>query len=484
MYGVIIGGISALTIGLIFFLGPASAAFLVVTAAGVTMMALRPSWSIYAAMIVGLTAFPAFIPYSVQLGPTTVFLFEPFLMFAALWSVLTHPHRVVARARIVWLATLIAAAAIAGLAQQFPTIEVISDGRGLLSTLLAAIVASRIYGTPHAQNALKVLKISLWTSLAVTLAASVLKFPIAGRTEAAALFLSSSGAGSSDSTRFLTSASQLAVLVTCIAIALVIASKASPKQVAPYLVPALVLAFLSFSRNSFLAVIVAMAFAILAARTLRPVAVMAKIALFVGVPVTILALAHVAIGLPGGDYVATQVQAFSTRVLGGLDTSTLADDTSAVARTNEDGYMMAAIAESPAVGHGLGYAYRPPVGPTGSFSATKGQYYGHNFYLWITVKAGLAGLLVFLYFTLAPTLIAFRRATSACIGLGAATAGLLVALVFAPFPNDVGNGGSLSVGLLFGALMTAGATRPKSGADGAGALESASDKPQFVRQVH
>lgn len=419
-------------------------------------MALRPSWSLYATIAVGLTAFPAVIPYSVQIGSTTVFLFEPFLIVAAIWSLLTHPHPKVSRFRFTGVALLLLCATLTGVAQQHPTLEIIGDGRGLLATLLAAFVASRVYGTPHANISLKLIRISLWVSLAVTIAASVLKFPVAGRSEAAALFLSSSGAGSSEGTRYLTSASQLAVLVASVGIALLISNRTTIRQAAPYLIPSLALSFLSFSRNSFLALLVAAIFAIIAARALSSLTVIAKLSLVIGFPVLILVLAHASVGLPGGDYVIAQLNAFSTRVLGGLDTSTLADDTSAIARVNEDSYLVAAIAESPVTGHGFGFAYRPPSGPPGSFSATKGQYYGHNFYLWIMVKAGLLGLAVFLYFALSPTLQSFKQPKNdVLLGLAAANAGLLVAIAFAPFPNDVGNGGSLAVGTLFGLLIAA-----------------------------
>lgn len=456
MYGALIAGVSALAIALILFFGPVVAAVTVLSAAGVALIAMRPSWSIYAAIAVGLTAFPAVIPYSVQFGPTTVFLFEPFLVIAAIWALLTHPNPKVAHFRIAGMALLLVFGTLVGVAAQHPPLEIIGDGRGLLTTVLAALVATRIYGTRYAHSSMLILRVSLWVSLAVTVAASILKFPVAGRSEAAALFLSSSGAGSSDSTRYLTSASQLAVLVASISVALVLANRVALKQALPYLLPSTALSFLSFSRNSFLAILIAAIFAIIASRAMRSLAVILRLTVIVGFPFLLFVLAHASIGLPGGDYVLAQTNAFSTRVLGGLEASTLADDTSAIARVNEDNFMMAAIAQSPITGHGFGFAYRPAIGPPGSFSATKGQYYGHNFYLWMMVKTGVIGLVAFLYFAFSPVLKALKRPdNSALLGLASANLGLLAAIIFAPFPNDVGNGGSLAVGLLFGLLIAA-----------------------------
>lgn len=455
MIWVILGGFFALFMAVALTLGMVPAALMTAAIFLLVVLAIRPAWSVYVAMVLGLTAFPAFIPYSAQLGSTTIFLFEPFLAIAAVWALVTHKAPWVARRRPVWIALLIIAWALAGLAQKHPAIEIIGDTRGLLTVLLSVIVASRIYGTPHGETALKVLRASLWVSLAVTLAAAVLRFPIAGRSEATALFLNSSGAGSSASTRFLTAASEISVLVAAASIALMIVGRVPIRKALPYFIPSMTIVFLGFSRNSFVALGVAFIFAVLAARTLKPIAVAAKIALFAGFPILILSLAHMSFGIPGGDFVATQIEGFMDRVVGGLDASTLSDDTSTIARMNEDSYLLGGISESPFVGHGFGYAYRLPVGPPGSFSATKGPYYGHNFYLWLTVKAGLLGMAIFVGAFILPVIRCLKGGSNAVIGLGSAAAGLLVSMVFAPFPNDVNNGGSLAVGLLFGALFAA-----------------------------
>lgn len=455
MYGVFVGGACALVIALMLALGPAFAAGIVAAGFAAVALVARPVWSIYAAIIVGLTAFPSFIPYSIQLGSTTLFLFEPFLFIAAIWAIYTHPAPSVARSRAWLLAGLLGCASVAGVFSQHPLIEIVGDGRGLLTVLLAFVVVSRLFGTPYAATGIKVLLLSLWVSLAVIMLSMVFKFKLAGRTEAAALFLNSSGAGTSESTRFLTAASEISVLVLCASIALVLAGRSTVRQAAPFLVPSLLMTFLSFSRNSFLAVGLAVVFAIILARTVKPLAVTVKVAAFAAIPILIFTLANASFGVPGGAFVTAQIDAFMSRVVGGLDTSTLSDDTSAIARMNEDAYLMKAIGESPVVGHGFGFAYRPPVGSPGTFAATKGQYYGHNFYLWLMTKTGILGLGAFFFIAITPVLVCLRRRSNEALALASASAGLLLSIAFAPFPNDVSNGGSLAVGILLGALVAA-----------------------------
>lgn len=483
MYGVFIWGCCALVVALIMAAGAAPAALFVAAGFFITALALRPAWSLYITIILGLTAFPAVFPYSVQLGSTTIFLFEPFLFLAALWAIATHRAPQMANVRVGLLTALVGGAGLIGLAHEHPAVEIISDGRGLLTVLLALIVASRVYRTPHASTALRVLLYSQWLSLAVVGGSMVLGFPLAGRTETAALFRSSAGAGVSESTRYLTAASEISVLILCAVLALLLTGKVTLRQAMPYLAPAFVLTFLSFSRNSFLAIAAAAVVAVILARTMKPVAVTVKLAFLVGFPALILGLAHASFGLPGGDFVIAQVTAFSNRVINGLNSSTIADDTSAIARVNENAYLLAAIGESPVFGHGFGFAYRPPVGEPGSFSATKGQYYGHNFYLWIAVKAGVLGLIAFLAIALAPLLMCLRSRTNETLALGSAMAGLLLSIVFAPFPNDVSNGGSLAVGLLFGALLSAVAAYSQTATKVDAELKPASQAPSWATKV-
>lgn len=454
-YKLIFGIIGILLVTLIVLLGPSNVTLIVLGGLVVALLAVRPAWSFYIALILGLTAFPAAVPYSAQLGATTIFLYEPFLFVSAFWAVMNFRAPEFVRFRTALLSGLLVVGGVAGLARSHPPVEVVSDGRGLLTVLLTVIVVSRFFGTKFGAVSIRVLLLTQWTSLAVIVASMFLRFPLAGRTESAALFLSSSGAGSSDSTRYLTAASQISVLVFCASLALVLAGRVSLRRAVPYVIPSFALMFLSFSRNSFLAIAVSVLVAIILSRSIRPAAVMAKAVLFLGPPAFLLTLGHLSLGLPGGDFILAQVDAFTERVLNGLDSSTLADDTSAIARANENVFLIEAFKDAPFFGHGFGYAYRPAVGPPGSFSATKGQYYGHNFYLWIAVKAGLLGLLAFLVIAAAPVFACFRRRTTATLALGSSTAGLLVAINFAPFPNDVTAGGSLSVGLLVGALLAA-----------------------------
>ncbi|MDR5701481.1 O-antigen ligase family protein [Agromyces aerolatus] len=429
-------------------LGPFVALVAVAIAAVILAIALRPQMSVYLVILIGLTAYPAFVPYQVTLGSFTIFVYEPVLFIAAVWSFVLLRGRKGIVGRTCVLLGLVAIWGAAGIAVGNPVIEVIGDARGLVNVALFAMVAASIFGTIYERTSLKVLLASLWVSAVVTLLSSLVGFPVAGRREDASLVLVDGGATASGATRLLTAATEISVLVLCVAIALAITGKVRLNRLVPYIIPATIITALGFSRNSVLAIGVAVILAFLVARTsIRSVAKIIGAVL----AITLLFILGAAAGAPGAAYVSDQVTAFTGRVLNGLSSSTVASDSSALARQSENAYAGAAFAESPIVGHGLGYAYRPAVGEAGTFSATKGQYYAHNFWLWTLVKSGVLGLMAILICFLAPVLVALRTSDLIAKALAAAMIGLLVSMFFAPFVNDPGNGGSLAVGALLGA---------------------------------
>jgi O-antigen ligase len=137
-------------------------------------------------------------------------------------------------------------------------------------------------------------------------------------------------------------------------------------------------------------------------------------------------------------------------VLEGLTSSTLEVDLSSQFRVVfENALIIPRIEESPLFGHGFGYAYKPPLGIPGTFNSDFAPYYAHNFYLWILVKAGVTGLAIFLWFSLAPILKTFRQSS----GLAHASAGAATALLACSFvvPMPIGSPTALLLGALLGA---------------------------------
>ena len=169
---------------------------------------------------------------------------------------------------------------------------------------------------------------------------------------------------------------------------------------------------------------------------------------------------------PWLSWVDTQITGYTSRVVEGLSGEALSRDTSAQFRVEENWYLRRAVVEQPIVGHGLGYAYRPIIGPSTGYIASSGAYYAHNFYYWMLVKAGILGLIIFA----AAVLPRFRRPASrpqnVWLACASALAGLLVGSFVAPFPLGVESGSAMLIGVLAGLMVN------RSGSD-----DDARDRP-------
>lgn len=445
------GGLAILLGGSIVLFGPIPLFIVLIIALLVSALVVRPAMAVYLAIALGFTTFPAIVPYDISLGSTTIFLYEPFLLLAALWSFVFLPTPRRSIGGLALFLFVIVIAAMRGLLLGHPTIEIIGDARGMVMVSLSFIVASHIFHSPYAPTALRVIKWSLWFSAGIVLLSSITGLEVTGRMESASLYLTG-GETNSDSTRLLTATSQLSVLVLSSALALIVTKRSLIRSVAPFALPAAIIVFLSFSRNSMLALAIALFFAILVTSPIVSAIRGITLAIAVALPLSAAVAFYTGFNLPGSEYITNQIQGFSTRIVNGLDPEIIAMDTSSMSREKEMNYLWEGIGQSPVIGHGLGFAYRPPLGEAGSFTATKGQYYAHNFYLWMTVKAGVVGLAAFLCFAMMPLARSLKSRTPFSIALGAAVAGLMAAMLFAPFVNDANSGGSIAVGLAFGLL--------------------------------
>lgn len=208
---------------------------------------------------------------------------------------------------------------------------------------------------------------------------------------------------------------------------------------------------LSYSRNSVLAVIVAVGCSIFTPlgvdRTRR------------AVRIATVALAILAIGA-GFAVLATQfgifrsqVTAFETRVIGGLSDKSLAIDASVQWREIETHMALDAIAQSPIYGLGAGVFYRPAVAQE-PFPDAGGRLYVHNYFLWALVKGGL----LYLTLVLAVMWIGLRGLLSstapALVAIGCGLAGVLAAGWVAPWTAQA------TMAAVIGALLSTGAAQP------------------------
>lgn len=422
------------------------------------MIALRPIWTAHVALFLAATTLPAALPYYLPAGPTDVFLFEPLLYIAAVHAVWRYPPGRAAVRCIVAFALLVGVALVHGYVVGHSVVVMLREGRGLGAVGAALVLTACLLGTAHARGLLRTLGWSLWTSALFTVLGSATGLPLNGRIENAGLYIN----GVEESTaalRLLTPASHVADAVLSACLALLVTRRAGMRRLLPFLVPALVISFLGFSRNTLLCIAAAMVVAVLLDRSRRVLIGTLHILGATAVVLSVL-VAIVATNVPGSAWVSLQGEAFYERViLGAFDSEVRRRDSSAVAREVENDFALAAVRDAPITGHGLGYAYRPAYGARDTFTATVGPYYVHNFYLWLLVKTGALGLVLWLLVAVQPLLPHVRRPTSQGVALVGATAGLLLVCLVAPLPTGIDDGGSVVTGVLLGGLVSRHAAR-------------------------
>jgi O-antigen ligase len=413
----------------------------------------KPHLSVYFALAAALVPLPQNVPDQIRLAGFTIFLYEPFLYLATA-ILLARSARMVRldRAYLVWVAYL--ALWIAGsVAIGIPSSRILSDVRGLIDMSVAYLLAMLALQSYSYKTFSRILLAALW----VTLVASVLTslgIVSLGTIDEAILYLQGGGVLGSETLRVRMPAEPLALVTLGAVIGLMLRRAISLPSALLWSAPCLGILFLSFSRNNILGVAVAVLAALLLMRTSQEFAgSLARGTILAGAAaIMVLAVVFVSSQL-GYGWMMDQVDAYSQRVLEGLDTQTLSVDSSVQYRAFETEHGLEAIRESPVLGNGFGYAYLPSRGEAGSFQATRGMYYSHNFYLWIAIKGGIVGLAAFLAFALSPLNIRRARASAGPYFAGVlAVVSLLAISVVAPQP--LGTPGAMILGCCLGAAAS------------------------------
>ena len=444
---VAVGGVLATALAAYAVVQSPLALLVVLGAAVALLLVMRPTWSIYLALILSSIALPAFLPTTFEVAGLTLHAHEPFLLVGLAYSVAKFPASRRANLILLAFAGSIAVALLVGFAHQNSLSKILYDVRPLLETAAAVVIASRVYGTPIAERCFRVLGWVLWISAVVTLAGATTGLAVGGRTEDASL--TSVTGDSAAATRLLTEATFPALAVLCGVLALAIANRIRVRDSWMLSTPALLIVVLSFSRNSILAVAVAILFAMIANRRTGTFIrgsfiVVSALAVF-GL---LVALGPVLAQLPGGEFINTQVQSYSDRVVGGLSSTVQATDPSVQFRTRENSYLLQGFLSSPVFGHGFGFAYKPSAG-TASFLLDYAPYFAHNFYGWLAVKGGVLSMLLLIASLGSPLLRSLRDTSKSTFALGAAFTAMLAVSVVAPVAL------STNSALLFGGLLGA-----------------------------
>lgn len=450
---------TVLTFCLVVAAGPALSLGIILALAAVLTLLRLPAVALYATMILAFTAFPSAVPTNFSVSSISFAAYEPTLLVATFWAVATlrPPQRKAVLRSGLLLFAILALGVSVGLLSNNPLGEIVTDVRPLVWLICAVITSGLVFGSAKADRAMRLIPWILWFSASMMVLSSATGLPLEGRSEQATLYTSGT---SSEATRLLTQTNFLAVAVICIVVALLIGRHAKLSVATlSYLFPAILIVTLGFSRNSILAIGVAVLFAIIASRSVKAFATaMALAATLVCGGLLLNAAAPSLEQTSAGQWVNVQVEGFQNRVLTGLDPTVQSRDGSTQFRETAEGvFLRPAIADSPGVGHGFGYAYKAAHGPPGSFTAERAPYYAHNYYLWLLVKTGAVGLILFVVVCIFPVVRSLDRPPAKQLVLAATVAGLMAASFVAPIAN--GRPTSTLLGLLVGALIAANVVR-------------------------
>ncbi|MCY1673818.1 O-antigen ligase family protein [Pseudarthrobacter sp. SL88] len=388
--------------------------------------------------IAAFLALPAFVPRTLSTPVGGLFLFEPFLIGAAILG-FSRRGLVFPRALLFFIAAA-AGAVLIGIEKGNSKIPLISDIRPLIDVLLGVLAGANVLRFTTLHLLVRTSKWILWASLFVTLAGSLGGLELTGRSEVASLVGASVGAE-----RLITPATYFALAVACAALAMLATHKVTLRQVLPLALPAIAIIFLSFSRNNILALGIALLWAFLAAGSLgQRVAGVGRLFGLASAGALAVTAAVTLFNIP---WLQEQLDGFNERVLGGLSGSGLETDGSALFRVDENAQILPMIAQAPFLGYGFGAAYKAPYGPSDYFTATTAPYYAHQYYYWLLLKGGIVLLAAFVLLVAIPVFKSLRGSKPNLAIAAAVTLAFSVVSTVAPMPNG------FPTGLLFGLML-------------------------------
>ncbi len=432
---------------------PALVVVLLIATVGSLLLLGRSHLTVPLTIIAAATALPAFVPTGFSVGGFSVRVYELLLVGAFFWAIAQPARNTTLRTVVVLLLWLLLGTATAWVAAGAQLVRIVGDVRYPAEMVMAVIVAAAAVAKPGLVAAcMRAMRFSLWISASVIALASAGLISIAGRSEAASLF--ESGNDSGTATRFLTDATFFALATLAVCTAIAVDGRISLLRSWSWSVPAILTLLLAFSRNHLLGIGVTVICAVLLVRSWGAFRrAFAGAILVAGVAGVIVTAAPLLSDVPGGSWFASQVSAYSSRVVGGLRSDALARDSSAAYREHELGNLRAAFDTAPAIGHGFGYAYQAPRGEKGTFWYDRAPYYSHNFYWWTLAKTGVVGLTLVLLAMLGPLLSSVRQTSRnpQLVCVAATLAGLLAVAWFAPLPLEAPN--SLLIGSFLGAVL-------------------------------
>ena len=423
----------------------------------VAVYRIKPQLMVWVALFLAFAALPASWHMGMVFGPVDIFAYQVALLLAICYLISIVRPRLSAYLLPGMFLLIVVCLTVVGCVTGHDAKVVVHEAQFLFEVIGGFMLALLIVYCDYTKGAMRAIAVTLWFSAPMIVAGSLHAIHLAGAEFSTAgtgggCSAVANCAGAAASTRVITAADDPAMAVLT---ALVAAAIVGRVRLATYLAlgpPAAIITLLAFARMSLIEIAVAALVAFVASLgwwSLRRTSVftVAGAVLFaVTVPGALFLLQH----WPAGDWLSDQYTAFNNRVLGGVSTKVLAADPSTLARLAEDAKLSHAFAKAPVFGHGLGYAYQPPYGKAGSFTAGEGTTYAHNFYLWWLAKAGAVGMAAFALFALTPLIRALRCASAPAKISVAVSVGLLVTCTVNPMPEGYG---ALTLGLALGSAM-------------------------------
>jgi hypothetical protein len=425
----------------------------------VTIVALyAPQWWIGAIILLTFTTFPALVPQQIRVAGYGIYLHEVPLFLGALYLLVYRPSNRGTDLCAVGIAAITAVGTVHGLWSGYDLVATMNDARGSTAMALCVFIVGRIASTPQAHIALQAVKITLWVSFPLVLLGSWGIVKLNARAEDASL----TGAAFHDTaqvTRIFGQSTQLASAVLAIVIALWAIRPDLIRQTISYLIPALGITIVAFSRSALVVVALTLLLAPLFHWSFAG-AVRAIVIAMVGAVGFVITGKFLSLtsGIPGMDYLRLVDTAYRNRVLEGFSSVAREYDFSYLYRQSEVDWLKRSIAGHEFFGNGFGFRYRPAVG--NGFAATSGTYFAHHFYWWAIAKLGWCGLIAYMTAFVTPVVHALLGSGRFALrsAAGAAVVAHLFTNIVAPLPEDVFGapvlGALLGIALLRAPLRT------------------------------
>lgn len=413
--------------------------------------AIAPHWMVWIALFSAFATMPAGVPGGKLAAGTIIYVYEVLLFLAVGFLILAQRNRAPISAIPGIYLIFVFTATVAGILNGNERSWIIFDARNLITMAAGFVLAELVVRHGLVAQAVKVMAVLLWFSAMMILANAWFDVQLRVTTGTVVSAAGDQIAGGTIRRYFTeTQAPAFAVLIVVIVVSVIVRVRSRDWLMLG--VPALAITFFSFTRYSFGGLFAAVIAAGLVSARRTTILRIAKIT---GVSISVVFLLTLLFQLSpvslSGGWLGQQLQAYATRIFGGLMLFLEGGDTSYGARQSENVNLWIAIREAPLFGHGFGYAYQPPFGRADGFAATFGPYYGHNFYLWLLAKAGIIGLVGFALFALVPIIRALRSPSFEA--KASAIVALIVLAVSVVGPAGESGPGALVLGIALGAAM-------------------------------